>query len=106
MNNSIYAMFRFTAKDYIVTKYGGEYFWLGLTDTGGNNQWRWEHADGSTECLGNFENWAIGEPNQDSETCSITEKSKGWADVVCDRAFEFLCQIIDPQQRMGMITWE
>ena len=75
---------------FLNSHYGNEFLWLSLT--GGGNQWRWTHADGSEEHLSDGisnSNWAIGEPNEAGDNC-VRNGQSGWADVSCASDFKFL----------------
>ena len=89
-------------QEFLKQKYRGEYgLWLSANDLKGGD-YRWEFADGSTECISkDTSNWKPGEPNNENEHCVIVENGNQWADVECSRTFEFLCQKLKPEYRKG-----
>ena len=83
-------------KEFLRQKYGRvSEMWLSVNSFKGDD-YRWEFADGSTECVSNeTSNWNPGEPSGGNEKCVIMKNGDKWADVNCGSTFPFLCQIIN-----------
>uniref|UniRef100_A0A8C2ECB3 C-type lectin domain-containing protein n=1 Tax=Cyprinus carpio TaxID=7962 RepID=A0A8C2ECB3_CYPCA len=76
-------------KQVICTKRfsNGNEFWIGLTDSGKEGNWKW--VDGSTLTSG-F--WRSGEPNGKSGENCVVSFSSGWRDHPCNNAFRWICE--------------
>ena len=93
-------------QEFLRQKYGGSGhygLWLSANDLKGGD-YRWEFADGSTECISEYtSNWMSNEPNLEREHCVIVRDGDQWADVECSSTFEFLCQILKPEYRKSKL---
>ena len=91
-------------QEFLRQKYGGvNGLWLSANDLKGGD-YRWEFADGSTECISEYtSNWMSNEPNLEGEHCVIVRNGDQWADVECGSTFEFLCQILKPEYRKSKL---
>uniref|UniRef100_A0A8C1GW17 C-type lectin domain-containing protein n=1 Tax=Cyprinus carpio TaxID=7962 RepID=A0A8C1GW17_CYPCA len=65
----------------------GNEFWIGLTDSDKEGNWKW--VDGSTLTSG-F--WRSGEPNGKSGENCVVSFSSGWRDHPCNNAFRWICE--------------
>ena len=75
-------------------------FWLGGTDTVGENVWRWDDGaqfwqggSGGTVVGGLYAAWDSGEPNDDgTEDCAEMRSNGLWNDVGCGDSQPFACE--------------
>ncbi|XP_076874364.1 uncharacterized protein LOC143524034 [Brachyhypopomus gauderio] len=74
-----------------VSMMGDRKAWIGLTDKGKNQDWKW--VDG-TALVNNY--WRTGEPNGPNEHCVIRDRDsdsvQNWADYQCNRSFFWICE--------------
>ncbi len=82
------------------TAVGAVNVWLGGTDVGVENAWRWDDGaqfwqggSGGTPVGGLYENWDSGEPNNDAnEDCAELRTTSLWNDVACSVTRAFVCE--------------
>ncbi|XP_052423961.1 asialoglycoprotein receptor 1-like isoform X2 [Carassius gibelio] len=65
----------------------GNEFWIGLTDSEEEGNWKWVDHSKLTSGL-----WRSGEPNGNrGENCAVSISS-GWFDSLCNKAFRWVCE--------------
>nr|XP_021327940.1 C-type lectin domain family 4 member F-like [Danio rerio] len=84
-------------QDFIMKITGNNEFWIGLTDSDEEGNWKW--VDGSILTSGFWaSSGSITEPNgRETENCAVTHlkkhpELKGWLDVACDDAHQWICE--------------
>merc|ERR1712112_303360 len=67
--------------------YEGEQYWIGLSDTANEGDWRWQESHQRPD----YTNWAHGEPNNlANEDCAHISSDLKWYDAECDSEDNFL----------------
>nr|XP_055064501.1 CD209 antigen-like protein C [Misgurnus anguillicaudatus] len=74
-------------QDFIKKNFGKDGLWIGLSDSAVEGRWKW--VDGSTL---NSRFWRSGEPNGGREENCVLSSSSGWADFLCNDAFQWICE--------------
>ncbi|XP_073770765.1 C-type lectin domain family 4 member M isoform X2 [Danio rerio] len=84
-------------QDFVMTLTRNKEFWIGLTDSEKEGQWKW--VDGSTLTTGFWASFrSITEPNGGTrENCVLTHLKRhpeliGWIDHNCDASYQWICE--------------
>uniref|UniRef100_A0A671P0J8 C-type lectin domain-containing protein n=1 Tax=Sinocyclocheilus anshuiensis TaxID=1608454 RepID=A0A671P0J8_9TELE len=74
-------------QDFVRKIFGQEKVWICLTDSNVEGIWKW--VDGSRLTS---EFWASGEPNGHRKENCVMSYASGWADVLCNYEFRWICE--------------
>ncbi|XP_028678923.2 hepatic lectin-like [Erpetoichthys calabaricus] len=79
-------------QEFITKQHSSKYFWIGLSDTEEEGEFKWEDGTNFTTTT-TF--WRTGQPDDynDNEDCIARDTEKGtWNDVPCNSKYFFICE--------------